>query len=474
MRAPVHSSEAVAGGDPSQAESPAAVATCSSARAALRLLLVGPLVVNGISLMLALLVFLRAAQSCPPSQLLWLGFSYYLAYASMSYYASRRVSPQRAALAIRGALVALGLLSLAIPRCDGFAAFLTLSALNGGAIGFYFAPLQIAMRGVKPCRTVAWTIAFYNISWGAGAAAGPFVSGWLQALGEPGAASDGLRLESWVGLLVGAGMLLHWLLDRPVLRLAQAEPAAPAAAAPGTRGGSAMPAAAALVAASSPAGAAANLPLPTGRVEPTPFVSTPALRKIGFSGAAMVTLLRTGILTTLWPALCAQESFSSGDKAWGLLLLGLPIPLLAPVWATIHSRFHRPWLSLVLLGLLAPAVGCMPWLPVAGLLGATAAVGVAVSGLVYLAVFYANTDPRWPSNSVGVTEAFIGGGGLAGPMLLGGLAGSDARAPLPYLVAAGLTLATALYVLGMARHPATSRATGGSLDSKADAATTAG
>ncbi|HTL51169.1 MAG TPA: hypothetical protein VL860_01205, partial [Planctomycetota bacterium] len=183
---------------PTKSEVPASVVRSHTAKGwlPLALLLTGPLLVNGISLMLAVMVYLKAAETAVPRDLLWLGFSYYLGYASCSYFASRRIPPQFAPLAVRGSLLALGALSFFLARADGFATYVVFSALNGGIIGFYFAPFQIAMGGLKPCKTVAWTIAFYNVSWGTGAAFGPFVSGWLRELGSPATATPEHLLEA--------------------------------------------------------------------------------------------------------------------------------------------------------------------------------------------------------------------------------------------------------------------------------------
>jgi len=47
-------------------------------------------------------------------------------------------------------------------------------------MGHYYVPFQVNMVHARPFRTVAWSVAFYNVAWGTGAAMGPFLSAWFK------------------------------------------------------------------------------------------------------------------------------------------------------------------------------------------------------------------------------------------------------------------------------------------------------
>jgi hypothetical protein len=250
---------------------------------------------------------------------------------------------------------------------------------------------------VKPFRTLAWTVAFYNTSWGTGYSLGPVVRGWLGGL------------PSWqLATLMCVPAVAHTALV--------------------------------LVARTAPRRAREE-------VHPTAvFASTPSMRWMGWIAAGAGCTLAAGLGGALWPSLGVARGLGVGRIALGLIAMSVPIPVLSLVWPPMRRALAKPWLMLGLLAVGGLAFGLLPWTCGWGSLACLAGVGLMVSGTCFCGIYYSNADPRSATRSVGVYEAIMGISGILGPLGLGTLAWKDASAPRTYLAGAGLIALAALAI----------------------------
>jgi len=295
------------------------------------------------------------------------------------------------------------MLATLVLHTRGFALHLGVAAAAGVVSGHYFAPFQVVMADVRPFRTLAWTIAAYNMSWGAGGTAGPLLSGWLPRLGTGGV----------LGIFWGCAAA-HTVL-------------ALAARGAGRR--------------DHGAGAPASA-----------FSATPAMIRIGWLSGLAAALLQGGVLA-IWPAYGAMAGLTDRQIAAGAMAVWGMIPLLAPLCALLRGRMRRPRLLLgsyalgaaALLGLTVAAGGLQLGL-------CLLALGVMLSSVYFHGIYYCNADAAARMKSVSVYEAIVGVGTLAGPAIMGGLAWNDATSVRPFL-AGVLLLGGAAWVTRRIERP---------------------
>lgn len=375
--------------------------------ATVALLLAGPLLFNLLNQMSFFGLTLRAVDlGQPPRLVAWLGSLYALTYIGSSLATGHRASPGLSRWLLRLVPVALGVL-VGVSRLAGsFWQLLLIAAAQGVIAGLYFTPFQIVMGDVRPFRTLAWTVAFYNVSWGSGLALGPVLSALFRTL--PGTLFLGV---GWAVVLVHSGLAL--------------------------------------------AGAGGGAP---GRATVTPAAtvgaSTRGQRLCGWLGVALASALSASLLGCLWPPLARARQLPDWQIGLGAALIGTAVALGACLWARGRRALARP--SFLVLLLLLGALGMLA-LPLAGgylgLLVALLGVGVMESGVFFVAVYYVNADPVSPARSVGINEAIVGTGSVTGPLLFGTLAWNDAGALRPYVAAAFLLAAAASAVPWLWRRP---------------------
>jgi hypothetical protein len=280
---------------------------------------------------------------------------------------------------------------------NAFWYFLLIVPVVGTCTAHFYVPFQVNMGHVRPFHTLAWTVAIYNVAWGLGGAAGPFLSGILRQ-------SPTIVLASLaIGLMLGHTALN--LLSR-------------------------------------------TAPPADHTVEPTAaFKSTVLQRRVSWIAMITSCLVYRGLYATLWPALGDARHWSDTTIATGALMLALPLPLAAPLWARLRRRLVTPWImigamAVGAIGVLAIPLTTSPTMAIACI----ACCGLAESCVVFCLLYYANADDRTAARSIGIAEFIAGGGFVLGPMVMGLLAWDDATSMRPYL-AAGIGMVVTIAVV---------------------------
>lgn len=383
-------------------------------------LLFGPMMVESLLTMLsAWLILASYTRGLPPRQVMFITVFSSAAYCVSSLLAGRWVTPGRAAwLTLTAPLAVLTVAVATLGAAGGFAEVLTDavwfaaivagSAAMSACIGHYYVPFQINMSHVQPFRRLAWSVAFYNIAWGTGSSLGPAIGGLMKA-------------RPWFVVLIAAAVVvaIHTALS--------------------------------MMARTAPSGAEHHLT--------AAFTSTPRQRRMGWISFMAVAILMRGIYGVLLPGLAQSRGWSQEWIALALALLYAPIPLLAPVWAMLRYRIEKPWILIGVLLSGAAGVLLMPLAPTYALtLLCVFCCGVADSGAVFHAVYYANADrPATRSKSIGMLEGAAGIGFPIGSLLAGLAAWNDPTALRAYLALGGVMLAAVVLVLYIwLRTPGTS------------------
>lgn len=328
-------------------------------------------------------------------------------YASSALWAGRIVTPRRAEwLIIAASLTAAGVGAVACLTSNLWAC-LALSLAFGVVGGMYFAPFQVRVGHFRPFKTLAYTVGFYNISWGTGLSFGPFVASLLSEYRPFGPM-----------LAMGTVALLH--LGLCLANRSRADAA---------------------LGDDSPA------PVPGGEGAEQgdsnrDFVSTPAQRRAGWVGVLMASLLLASF-TPLWTSLSRERGLSNVEIGAGALAIGIQIPLLAMFWPLFRRRMNGRGLLVALMLLAGVSFLLMPgfrWpmslLPIAG-------AGVAISGLFFHSVYYSNADVLTHGRSVGMNEVMVGIGAIIGPVFLQWLTFGQPSSWRPYIAVAIISVLAA-------------------------------
>lgn len=376
----------------------------------LLLLFVGPLLQNAVLMTwLNLMTFKASAAGYKPNELCYIGIIAAFGYTVSSWLAGRWVSSKNALWVVAAATVCSAAVGLAIVWLPPFAPYLGIGVALGVVNGNYFCPFQVGMGSVKPFKTLAWTIAFYNVSWGTGVAIGPYLAGVLEGMPK---GADGLP-PKWPFMALAGGLaLVHTILVLLALAAPKSDPAL-------ARG-----------------------------AEPL-IPSTPRLRRLGYLCSLVGQFVVASLTMSLWPPLAETQGLSAYEKGLALAALGIQIPVGGIVFATQRHRLRRPWMLIALLLLVA---GCYQALPLVTVwpwhLALFSVLGFACSGLFFHGVYYPNADPDTPHRSVAVMETVVGVAGFTGPLLMGNLAGGSAVSDWwPYLAGSALILGVAVLAL---------------------------
>jgi len=359
----------------------------------LALLLLGPFLAETITMFFGAWMTNVASNTMgrPPWQQMFIASLASTGYATSSFIAGRWITPRFAPWVLKLSpicVVAVGLVAIATQT---FTAFLICAFLLGMCIGHYYVPFQINMTHVRPFRTVAFSVAFYNMAWAAGSSIGPFAGSSMR-----------LSTSTTLAALAIALVIAHTLLA-----------------------------------------VAARLAPKPDHEEHTHAAFAPTRRQWVTAVLAFgsVGLAIRGVYATLLPDLGRQHGWSDPMIGAGQCLSFLPVVLLSPLWAALRFRLQRPWIMLasMLLGivgvLLIPATSSYALIMLGVLL-----VGTMESCVVFHAIYYTNADPDpvRRGRSVGVFEMVVGISFVLGPLVMGALAWDDARSWRPYLVSAAL------------------------------------
>lgn len=322
-----------------------------------------------------------------------------LGYACSALLAGRWVTPRHVTTLMVLMLSAAAVLGLSVVHFRHFALFVVLGPVLGLCIGHYYVPFQIRMSHVQPFRTLAWTVAFYNIAWGTGAAVGPYLAGLLQ--------------YHSVWLTTGAVLALAGIHAMLLL-------------------------------------SAGTAPRSTDEHHPAAaFASTAQQRRLGWVAFVACGLTMHATCFTLVPDFAKHRRWSADQTGLLVFLAVATLPLGALLWARLRHQMMRPWLMVGSLVIGAAGMTLMPltttW---SGATACIVALGAALSCTVFHAIYYSNADPSpiHKARSIATMEVLAGGSSVAGPVLLGMLAWSDATGPTPWWVGGGLLIAAAGYV----------------------------
>ncbi len=326
----------------------------------------------------------------PPRFQALIGGLFAAGYAVSAHAAGRWSTPARARRQMAGALVLATVFGSASLYVSSFPVMVGCATVLGVLMGQYFVPFQVKMKNVQPFRTLAWTIAFYDVSWGCSFTLSPYIAGTFRGAGP-----------AWPVAVAWCALAVHLAL---ILSLPRAD----------RNGGEA----------GHPAAA---------------FRSTAAQRRMGWIGGGVASLVLSGLCATIWPGLGSMRGLSDQQIGIGIAAMGAQVAAWSLLWARLSPRLVRPGLFLCLLGLAAASVLAVPfvrgWPAVALPLGV---FGFAFTGIVYHAIYYSNADPDNVARSVGLNEALLGACSIAGPILLGALAWDRADSLRPYVASAGL------------------------------------
>ncbi len=355
-------------------------------------LLAGPMVVETLgTLILAWMAVRIVAMKHPPWQQMLVPAASAAGYAFSSLLAGHWVKPRWAPGLMLGTIVTAALVGSTAIVLNSYPAFIALAFVFGACVGHYYVPFQINMVHVRPFRTTAWSVAFYCVAWGTGAAVGPFFGAWFEQ--RPTAH----LLWLIAGLLLGHVAIHVAAMCAPPVEHDQPHTAA--------------------------------------------FASTRTHRLAGRWCFAVVGLVIRGLYITLWPYLCKENGWTGLKPGLGMFVLMIPVPIFSMIMARLRWHLKKPYFMFAAMALGGACFLAIPFAPSFGLtLACVAGVGVMEAVVVYHGLYYANLDPHTQSQSVGWMEAIAGSAFISGPILFGLLAWDPAGAATlrPYAVGAAL------------------------------------
>lgn len=367
-------------------------------------LLLGPFLYAIIQILFTSYMNLQAARmGIPPKQLMLLAIAFAAGYAPVSYLSGHICNQRNSTRFMFIAVIAATLVGILCLYFRHFYLFCLFSLLIGLISGIYFVPFQINMSHVKPFRTLAWSVAFYNISWGTGAAIGFFAGPALR------------ESPIWIIIAIALSVLI---LHHIILFISN------------------------------------TAPPPTHQAHTTAaFSSTPRLRYISWISVLATGILFSGTLTVLLPALGNQRHWSDQQIGLGLFCVVAMIALCAPLWALLRNLMTRPYLIIAAVTLGIAAFSSLPFTTSYPLsLVILSLLGITHSCVVYHAIYYSNADPTSHEKSIGIAEALAGIFFMLGPLIMGLTAWNNPSSTIPYFTGSAilLTALIAIFIIWLA------------------------
>jgi MFS family permease len=333
-----------------------------------------------------------------PHQQMWISSAGAVGYCFSAFIAGRWVTPRVAPWLMGSMLIAAATFGLIGIASERFEIYILMNLLMGLSIGHYYVPFQINMGHIRPFRTLAYSVAFYNVAWGLGGSIGPYLTGTLRD-----AQIDLIVLVTIIAVLVSIHVILIVVCRTD------------------------------------------------GDVDPNPtaaFTSTVRQRRAAWASFFAVGLVFRGLYATLWPDLGKQLGWTDWQIGLGQTLMLLPVAAMALVWARFRHRLVDPWWMLTAMVIGAVALSLLPMAPTwSTAVACGVVVGIAESCVVYHSLYYSNADTQTKGRSLGIAEMLAGSGFLFGPLIMGTLAWDSAQGFLPYGSGSVLILAVATWFL---------------------------
>ncbi len=307
--------------------------------------------------------------------------------------------------------------SLGLASTGKYIVLLVLTGVTGLASAFFFISFQMFMRAWNSAegRPLPYSVGMYTFAWSLGFACGPLVAGGIM---QSAHADSGWRMA----FLTGGGIAL---LLSAILMLAFRTSGLRTATPPQS-----------------------SLPCPDAR-----YVGCPNRVWLGWLVAA-AGFVALSINRTVFTARAVTD-LHLGDGALGVIVFTIYLLQALTGLALIHSQFwmYRPLPAVAftlpgVLGLLCLAFGHQLVLLVAG----AALFGIYSGSFCFYLVFHALVRTEQAGRYVAVNETIIGVSSLLGPLLGGRLADAYGFGQ-PFLVAAGVLLATLAVQVLVLRRP---------------------
>lgn len=360
------------------------------------LLIFGPMLVETIGMMFITWMLSRAAITHNADVQPFIAAAGSLAYGLSSFIASRWTTPKNAPYMLSLSVVVILIAGAAAVIADTFWVSVLATAVMGACAGHYYVPFQINMSHVHPFRTLAWSVAFYNIAWSAGSSVGPFF---------------GANFENKAPALIITLALILTAIHTAISALAAKAPQHH-----------------------------------TEDTQSIAFASTPQQRLQGWICLLPTGLIARGTYATLWVYLANHHQWSSQQKATGLMCLFLPVVLLSPLWARLRHQLHEPWIMLTSMLIGAAGIFFMPLTDSFNLaITCALAVGVVESCVMFHVIYYTNADRVNRNQSLGRTETLVGLAFTIGPLSLGFL-WQNMSHTAPFNFAAAILTLAAVFV----------------------------
>ncbi len=325
-----------------------------------------------------------------------LGLLYQVAYMASSFVSGHLINGRNARGVLLASTLVCGALSVWLLSTSAFRPLSAGMLLFGASVALFFNSFQAVMRGEASVGTLKYSVALYTVSWSLGAALGNVTAGWLYQWGT-------MAMIVAIGVAT-AGMA--GLLARPVKQPA-GEPVTDERVEHGTR--------------------------------PEYPVSN-AYIAIGWLMIFTITFVQRPLFTFL-PPLFASQGVSSLMASLPLFMHMAVAAFLGLAMFRFRDYLYRRTTFLLVQAIGIVALGAMWLWPTYWVCFSMLCVLGLYGGFVYYcAVYYASNSGRRSFN-VGVNEALVGLGSLAGIIVCDSwMRRSHSTSGLYFVCAAGLAV----------------------------------
>lgn len=302
----------------------------------------------------------------------WLGLSFHVAYMATSLASGHFITHRNARWILVASTVVCGVSGTGVLGSSGFGLLVAGLMVFGMSTAWFFNSFQAFMRGAASMGSLKTSVALYTLSWCMGAALGNVTAGWL------------FRWGPWALILavVLTTGLMASLLVRPVRWPAEGDPA--------------------------------DGPVEHGTRPDYPVSN--AYIAIGWLMIVTVTFVQRPLFTFLPPLFATQGV----DSLWASLPLFMHMAV-AALFGTVMVRYRgflyrkTPFVIIQGGGVLA-LLAMWRWPTYGVCFAMLCLLGVYAGFVYYCAVYYSSNSGRRSFN-IGVNEALVGFGSIAGVVL---------------------------------------------------------